>query len=99
MIWDFLFKGSDMSLKTELFISLLFCGIILLVIFMKPETKKNLKEWENIYGGFLSVALIISFIIYLIFDIEFESLIYPIGYVISVVAIIGLVLMIIYKLK
>ena len=88
-----------MSFKTQLYISLSFFGLILLLIFIKPEFKKNIKEWENIYGGFISLALIISFIIYLISNIEFESLIYPIGYVISFVAIIGLILMIIYKLK
>lgn len=99
MIWEFLFRDSDMSFDTQLYISLSFCGIILLLIFINPEIKKNFKKWENIYGGFLSLALIISFIIYLISNIEFESLIYPMGYVISVAAIIGLVSMIIYKLK
>ena len=99
MIWEFLFKDSDMSFNSQLYISLSFCGIILFLIFIKPEIKKNFKKWENIYGGFISLAFIISLIIYLISNIEFETIMYSIGYVISVVAIIGLVLMIVYKLK
>ena len=99
MIWEFLFKNSDMGFEKELYISLSFCVIILFLVFINPDIRKNFRKWEKIYGGFISLALIISFIIYLISNIEFESLIYPIGYVISFVAIIGLVLMIIYKLK
>ena len=92
MIWDFLFKDSDMSLETKLSISLSFLAVFYFLYFFKPEIRANFKVWNNIYARLLVVAFFIIFIISASGIGDFDSMMYAVGRIISLIAILGLTL-------